>query len=28
MWSGPEPRAAAGLVAPDHPATRFAPLAP
>jgi hypothetical protein len=27
LWSGPEPRAAAGLVAPDHPATRYAPLA-
>ncbi len=26
LWSGPEARAAAGLVAPDHPATRFAPL--
>ena len=26
LWSGPEPRAAAGLVAPDHPSTRYAPL--
>jgi hypothetical protein len=26
LWSGPEPRAAAGLVAPDHPATRYGPL--
>jgi hypothetical protein len=26
LWSGPDARAAAGLVAPDHPATRYAPL--
>ncbi len=26
LWSGPDPRAAAGLVAPDHPNTRYAPL--
>jgi hypothetical protein len=26
LWSGPDARAAAGLMAPDHPATRYAPL--